>query len=179
MSASHRRPVTAVWTILSSWLAGVTFELHPPAVSGVLLGAGRGSAACWADIDQGSQEAGMGAAQAQRVVVCRLDHQRFALPVAAIDRVLPAMAYRPSNHPQAWLSGTVDVHGDTVPVLDIRRRLGCDPREPQPGDMFVLATSRGRRVGFFVDAVEDVVDGFGAVPLHDLERLFPMEASPT
>jgi purine-binding chemotaxis protein CheW len=121
----------------------------------------------------------MGAAQAQRLVVCRLDDQRFALPVTAIDRVLPAMAYEPAAKARAWLAGTVELHGQTVPVLDLRRRLGCAPRELQPDDMFVLATSGGRRVGFFVDAVEDVVDGYAALPVHDLERLFPTEASAT
>jgi purine-binding chemotaxis protein CheW len=121
----------------------------------------------------------MRAAQAQRLVVCRLDDQRFALPVAAIDRVLPAMAYQPFANPQSWLSGTAEVHGDRVPVLDIRRRLGCEPREPQPEDMFVLATSGGQQVGFFIDAVEGVVDGLAALPVHDLERLFPTEAAPT
>ncbi|WP_280156187.1 chemotaxis protein CheW [Piscinibacter sp. XHJ-5] len=117
----------------------------------------------------------MGATQAQRLVVCRLDDQRFALPVAAIDRVLPAMAYRRPSQPQAWLHGAVEVHGVVVPVLDIRRRLCLLPREPQPADMFVLATSGGRPVGFFVDAVEDVGDASPAVPVHDLDRLFPLQ----
>ena len=115
----------------------------------------------------------MTTAQAQRVVVCRLDGHRFALPIEAVDRVLPAMAYRPRPDPEGWLAGTAQIHGDTVPVLDIRRRLSCPGREPQPEDMFVLAVRGGRRVGFFVDAVEDVVDGFAALPVHDLERLFP------
>lgn len=115
----------------------------------------------------------MGAALAQRLVVCRLDDQRFALPVAAIERVLPAMSCQPPPQPQPWLAGIAQVHGEAVPVLDLRRRLSCKAREPHPDDLFVLATRGGRRVGFFVDAIEDVVDADDRIAVHELERLFP------
>jgi purine-binding chemotaxis protein CheW len=115
----------------------------------------------------------MGAAQAQRLVVCRLDDQRFALPVTSIERVLPAMSCQPPPQPSPWLGGIAHVHGEAVPVLDIRRRLSCDAREPHPDDLFVLASRSGRRVGFFVDAIEDIVDAGGRIAVHELDRLFP------
>jgi purine-binding chemotaxis protein CheW len=94
----------------------------------------------------------------QRLIVCRLDTQRLALPVAAVERVFAAMATRPAPNPPPGVCGLATVHGDTVPVLDLRQRLGQAPREPAPSDVFVLARVHGLRVGFFVDAVDDVVD---------------------
>src|SRR5438132_2190064 len=59
---------------------------------------------------------GMAAVNTQRLMVCRLDMQRLALPVAEVERVFAAMATLPAEDAPAGVCGIATVHGDTVPV---------------------------------------------------------------
>lgn len=59
-----------------------------------------------------------------QVVVFGLGEENFALPVASVREILDHQAaFRVPNAP-AWLLGLIDVRGASVPVIDLRTRLG-------------------------------------------------------
>src|SRR5882724_2470846 len=58
------------------------------------------------------------------LVVGRIGSQRYAWPAAAVERVLPMAAVtRVADLPPS-VAGLLDVHGDTLAVVDPRPRLG-------------------------------------------------------
>lgn len=59
-----------------------------------------------------------------QVVVFGLGEEDFALPVTAVREILDHRpAYRMPGAP-AWFLGLTDVRGDSVPMIDLRVRLG-------------------------------------------------------
>lgn len=59
-----------------------------------------------------------------QVVVFGLGEEEFALPVTAVREILDHRpAYRMPGAP-AWFLGLTDVRGDSVPMVDLRVRLG-------------------------------------------------------
>jgi len=91
-----------------------------------------------------------------QLVVFRLEAQLYALPLDAVERVLPMVAV--SSLPQApsLVLGVINWHGQVVPVLDLRRRLGYPACEYGLGAHLLVARTPLRRLALPVDAVLDV-----------------------
>ena len=138
-----------------------------------------------------------------RLVVFRLDEQRYALPLRAVERIVRAVAITPLPNAPDIVLGVIDVEGEVLPVFDIRRRFGLPQRPLSSEDHLSIANASGRRVALLIDAAEGVVERAsaailgaatlapgiehihgvvqlddGLVLIHDLERfLSPDEAS--
>lgn len=135
-----------------------------------------------------------------RITVFSVDSQRYGLPVAVTERVVPMVAVSPLPGAPDVVVGAINLHGDIVPVLDVRRRLGLAPREHGPEARLLVARSRLRVVALAVDDVvgvtdvdpsavappETVVPGIehvsgvvavadGLVLIHDLDAFFSLE----
>lgn len=88
-----------------------------------------------------------------RLVVFTLDGQRYALPLATVERVLPMVAVSPLPQAPEIALGVINLHGQVLPVLDIRRRLGFPPRDfGLTAHLLVARTSR-RTLAVPVDEV--------------------------
>jgi purine-binding chemotaxis protein CheW len=74
----------------------------------------------------------------QSLLVFQLDAQRYALHLAAVQRVLPMMAIEPLPGAPDVVSGVIDVAGGVLPVLDARRRFGLPLRGPRLSDVLIL-----------------------------------------
>jgi purine-binding chemotaxis protein CheW len=86
--------------------------------------------------------------------------RRIALPAAAVQQIVRAVAVQPLPNTApgpAIVDGVIDVHGTVVPVADVGRRLGLPRREVTPDQHFVLALAAGRSVALRVDQVLDLV----------------------
>ena len=82
-----------------------------------------------------------------------VDGQRYALPVPAVERVLPMVAVSALPRGPEIALGVINLEGAVVPVLDIRRRFGRPPREYGLGAHLLVARTARRRVALAVDQV--------------------------
>jgi purine-binding chemotaxis protein CheW len=126
----------------------------------------------------------------------RLDRGRHALALDAVERAIRAAAVTPVPGMPEPMLGILDLEGELVPVLSVRRRLGLAELALSPDHHFVLAWMGSRRVLLAVDAVESVLErswvrppgdlGYrglrgiaqlddGLVLIHDLEAFFAPE----
>lgn len=135
------------------------------------------------------------------VLVFRVEGQRFALPAAAVERVVRAVEVTPLPGAPPLVLGVVDVGGRVLPVLDLRGRLELPPRRLRVDDQLVIVDTGMRSVVLPIDEADGVVDepavlagsalasgsrgplrgvlqlDGGMAWIHDLERLFlPAEA---
>ena len=86
-----------------------------------------------------------------QLVVFIAEGQRYALPLLTVQRVLPMVAVSPLPKGPAIALGVINLHGQVVPVLDIRRRFGLPPRDyGLTGHLLVARTSR-RTLALAVD----------------------------
>lgn len=92
-----------------------------------------------------------------RLVAFALDRQRYALPLAAVQGVTRAVEVTPLPKAPAIVLGVVNVRGQIIPVLNIRRRFRLPEREIDPSDQFILARAAKRTVALVVDMVVGVV----------------------
>jgi len=100
------------------------------------------------------------------VVVVQVDALRCGLNLDSVVDVLPAVATLPLPGSPDIVHGVIDLHGELVPVLDLRSRLGLPPRAPHPHDHVVVCLLGERRVGVWVDRAE----GITVVQPHDMAR---------
>lgn len=135
-----------------------------------------------------------------RLVVLTVASQSFALHLAAVDRIVRMVEITPLPGAPEAVEGVVDVHGEIVPVVSIRRRLGLASRVPAVSDCLVLAQARHRRVAIIAESVLSVVErpadafvsssdiapgiehiegvlktGDGLVLIQDLDRFFSVQ----
>lgn len=93
-----------------------------------------------------------------RTVVFRLEQQRYALMLAAVERIVRAAAVTPLAQAPAIVLGIVDVAGNILPVFDIRARVGLPHREITSTHQFLIARTAQRRVVLPIDEVEGMVE---------------------
>jgi purine-binding chemotaxis protein CheW len=93
-----------------------------------------------------------------RLVVFRLDEHRYALPLAAVERIVRAVAITPLPQAPAIVLGIIDVEGSVLPVLDIRYRFRLPQRAIGPDDQLSIAKTAHRRVALVIDEAEGVIE---------------------
>jgi chemotaxis signal transduction protein len=91
---------------------------------------------------------------ADRVLVCRSDGERFALPVTLVREVvaLPPLSRIPGSIPR--VRGLANVHGTLVTVLGAPTL--PDVPEEGPVNLLVVLSLEGGQVGFAVEEVEQI-----------------------
>lgn len=86
----------------------------------------------------------------------QVDRIRFALPIACVEEVLPAAAPTPIPGAPPYLLGALNVRGEILGVLDLRRYVGAPPRAVQDGDHLILIRAGALRVLLHVDRALDL-----------------------
>lgn len=92
------------------------------------------------------------------MLVFRVDAQRYALHLAAVERVLPMMAIAPLPGAPEMVLGAIMLAGRVIPALNMRRRFGLPNREPELGDRLLIAQTGKRSVALWVDDVAEIVE---------------------
>jgi purine-binding chemotaxis protein CheW len=92
------------------------------------------------------------------LVTADVGDQRWALPLAAVERVVGMVAISPLPESPVGVRGAVNVGGEVVPVLDLDLRLGRQVSDRGAGAQLVLARTSRRRVALPVDRVHGVLE---------------------
>ncbi len=90
-------------------------------------------------------------------IVFGLDEQRYALRLSSVERTVRMVEITPLPEAPEIVLGVIDVHGEVVPVLNIRKRFRLPERAPGLADQLIMARTTRRSVALVADAVIDVV----------------------
>lgn len=93
-----------------------------------------------------------------QLVILRLDEQRYALPLALVERIVRAVEVTALPNSPDIVVGAIAVAGSVLPVLNIRRRFRLPEREISPADQFLIAQTANRTVVLVVDEVQGVIE---------------------
>ncbi|HEY1922079.1 MAG TPA: chemotaxis protein CheW [Tepidisphaeraceae bacterium] len=119
-----------------------------------------------------------------QLLVLGVNDRRYALHLAQVDRVVRAVDATPLPHAPAIVWGAIDLHGNIVPVLSMRKRLGLADREIVPDDHFVIAHTSRQSVALVVDdavgvierAAEDIISARNVIPrLEQIEGIVRLD----
>jgi chemotaxis signal transduction protein len=86
-----------------------------------------------------------------------------ALPLAAVRQVVGMAALSPESRDGG--DGTVNLHGETIPVYPVRDLLGLPGRPPLPTDVLIITHARPDCMALRVDGVQGVREG--SLPADD------------
>jgi len=94
----------------------------------------------------------------EQLTVFRLDEQRYALPLASVQRVVRAAELTPLPNAPGIILGIIDISGSVLPVINLRRRFDLAEREIKTGDYFLIARMERRTVVLPIDNAEGVIE---------------------
>lgn len=106
------------------------------------------------------------------LIVFSLDHQRYALQLPVVDRVVRMAAITPLPKAPDIILGVVNIQGRVIPVINMRRRFCLPDREIALTDQLVVAHTARRPVALVADAVLDVITS-SAQNLIETENILP------
>lgn len=91
-------------------------------------------------------------------VVLTLDEQRYALDISGVERIVRAAEI--TNLPKApdIVLGVVNVRGQVIPVVNLRKRFQLPEREIDLMDQFIIARTSKRSVALVADSVGGVIE---------------------
>lgn len=93
-----------------------------------------------------------------RLFVFTLDEQRYALHLSAVHRVVRAAEVTSLPKAPAIVLGVVNVQGQIIPVVNLRRRFRLPERDIGLSDQLIIARTSRRAVALVADAVTGVID---------------------
>jgi len=88
-----------------------------------------------------------------QLVIFVIEGERYALSLPAVERVLLMVAVSPLPQAPAVALGVINLHGQVIPVLDIRRRFGLPPRDYGLTAHLLVARTSRRTLALPVDEV--------------------------
>jgi purine-binding chemotaxis protein CheW len=93
-----------------------------------------------------------------KALAVRLGENVHAIPIAAVEEVLPALPVERIPQCPTFVRGVISVRGHLVPVLDAAERLGLTDHQ-RPAEPHIVCVRVGQRlVGVEVDEALDLVD---------------------
>ena len=103
-------------------------------------------------------------------MVFTLDEQQYALRPNDVERIVRAAAVTPLPKAPDIILGILDIQGEVVPVINMRKRFRHPERKIRPADQFIIARARSLKVALMVDAAQSVIDdaGTGHIAADDI-----------
>lgn len=95
-------------------------------------------------------------AKSEQILIFTLDESVFALPLRRVIKVIHAIEIRYLPKAPEIISGIINVRGQIIPVVDIRKRLELKVHEIIPDDRFIIADTGKRVVAILVNSVTGI-----------------------
>lgn len=97
-------------------------------------------------------------ADGREFVAFVLAGERYGLYLSAVDRVVRAVDITPLPQAPDIVLGVINVQGQVIPVINLRRRFGLLEREIAVADQLVIAHTARRSVALLADAVSGLLE---------------------
>lgn len=94
-----------------------------------------------------------------------LGGEYLGVDVLKVQEVLRSQAMTPVPKAPGYIAGLINLRGQIVTAVDLRRRLGMPDRGPGAEPMNVIVRTAEGPMSLLVDDIGDVVE----VPIHSLE----------
>lgn len=93
-----------------------------------------------------------------QLVVFTLDAQHYALPLASVQRVVRIVEVTPLPKAPEIVLGVIDLLGNIVPIMSLRKRFGLPESETSLSDQLIVADTGTRSVALVVNSVKGVIE---------------------
>ena len=100
-----------------------------------------------------------------QVACLRMGEGLYAVDIMRIKEIirLPKLAPLPRALP--FVEGVINLRGQVIPVVDLRKRFGLPPLDDREGSRLLILSVAGQPLGLIVDEVTEMI----TVPLRELK----------
>lgn len=107
------------------------------------------------------------------LIVFQIDSQLLAFDLTEVNRVIMAIEITPLPEIVEPLMGVINVHGEMIPVINLRKILGMPNKDIEIADKFLICTTKTKqRVALWVDTIKKVAS-YSEELLIPAQQLFP------
>jgi purine-binding chemotaxis protein CheW len=92
------------------------------------------------------------------LLVFNLDENRYALHLSAVQTVVRAVEFTPLPKAPDTITGIINMHGNVIPLVNVRRRFRLPERDIHPSNQLIVALTAKRTVALVADNVEGVIE---------------------
>jgi purine-binding chemotaxis protein CheW len=107
-----------------------------------------------------------------QLVVFTLDAQHYALPLTRVQRVVRMVEVTPLPKAPEIVLGVIDLQGNIIPVMSMRKRFGLTEPETSLSDQLIVADTATRSVALVVNSVTGIVER-ASEEVTDAEKIVP------
>jgi purine-binding chemotaxis protein CheW len=110
------------------------------------------------EVDESELEAQKEAKKTNRVLSFRLGTEHYCIDITDAKEVFkPLFMTRVPNTP-GFVMGVTNLHGEIIPLIDIRYFLGLEQKEGLGGTKVITTDVKGSLIGVMVDDVDEARD---------------------
>jgi purine-binding chemotaxis protein CheW len=91
-------------------------------------------------------------------VVFSLDDQKFALPLASVEKIARAVDVRPLPGVSEVVLGVINMQGRIIPVVSLRKRFRLPDKPVDIADHMIIGRTSNHTLALLVDLVMDIVE---------------------
>ncbi len=92
-----------------------------------------------------------------QVVACTVEGEEYAIEIKIVQEIIRVLEITRVPHASPFISGVINLRGMVIPVMDLRKRFGLPPREPEETARIVVINWNREMVGVLVDSVSEVI----------------------
>jgi purine-binding chemotaxis protein CheW len=109
--------------------------------------------------------------QELQFVTYRIGVQQFAIEIHRLTEVLSYGPITPLPGAPSFVEGMIDLRGELVPVIDLRKRMGVKEIQNQMQTRILITRIQQQKIGFIVDLADQVY----TIPVENIKA--PPEGS--
>ena len=91
-----------------------------------------------------------------QVITFCIDDQLYGINVLQLDEILPILKIKSIPKGPEFLEGVINLRGDIIPVMDLRRFFGCVRKNYNLETRIFVSSFEERRLGFIADDVKSI-----------------------
>lgn len=91
-------------------------------------------------------------------VLFSIEGQSFVIRLNAVKRIARAVSVTRIHNAPDVIEGVVNIQGEIIPVVNLRKRFNLPLREIGIDDHFIVANTKYRSVAVLVDEVKDIIE---------------------
>lgn len=99
-------------------------------------------------------EAGLG--EEVQLVTFYLADEEFGVNIHDLQEIIRMMSITRVPKAPPFVEGVINLRGQVIPIIDLRKRIGLPPREYDKATRIIVVQIEKKTVGFVVDAVGEV-----------------------
>jgi purine-binding chemotaxis protein CheW len=91
-------------------------------------------------------------------VIFKIEQQLFCIRLSDVYRIVRVVHVTAIPEAPQVIEGVINVQGDIIPVVNLRKRFKINTRELNLDDQIILINANNRLLGLLVDEVTDILE---------------------